>query len=198
MTLSQVGLWLIGTLLIVLLSSLQFVEPIPQNGFAEAGLTDHIQNTLYTYRLWAVIILSLGSAVLSGWGNLYRPKQELAKIRLTVLETIHDELFNGDRRNIRITIFKDMSLFRKIRFNIQWIVSGFKGPRVKIFFQSYIFAWGRLKSHWVGTFLEYDKNDENKCIGLASVARHQEGTTHVFNLPDISDIDLTSINLISI
>lgn len=180
-------LWTLELGLFVLLGSLQFVERTQFKDGEALGVKAHLLNTLYEYRLPISLLIGIGYVLVSTARGI-KPSRDAKEVRQTIMEALLEELFANDRRHVRITIFRDATLARRIWIYVKRLFSGTGGAYKE--FGNYLLAWERLGSTRSSAFFKFDMVHETNCLGIAAVARHRLEGTLVEDLPDINQIDL--------
>ena len=104
------------------------------------------------------------------------------------------ELFNNDKNNIRITIFKDASWLKKIRILVHMCLR-FENP----IYGDYVYVWDRLGTEHPNskTFFYFNDQTQKGCEGIAGKVRQKKEEIVSPKLPDLKDIDLFDRNAIN-
>lgn len=204
MTKKQFILWTIQVLLFTALGSLQFVEP--HRADAPDSLGRHLAHLIYDNRLLLSILLGFLAAGLAGWGYLYAPRRRTREIRLTALETLRLELLNNDHNNYRITVFKEANYFRRMVIYGRLFIKSLKNrkndrkKRRKFTLPKrgrYIIVWHRLGTEHEKskTFFYCPRHTISETQGVAGAAMQSLTDIVADNLPDIANVDLSSVDL---
>lgn len=185
------------------IASLQFLDEKFINGF-EDDIPRHIFQHLHANKLVLTFLgITLVTFISLFEGLFAVPRKELREIRLLVMAEILDDLFEGDKANVRITIFQDVSWLRVIwihfyplfRHPIKWW-SMPKSARPKFEDGKYLCVTDRIGSGRESkTFFYYDPKVLAKSQGVAGRARQIEGVVITQGLPDISSIDLHNLDM---
>ena len=131
--------------------------------------------------------------------NWVRPRKEKKKLLQRLLTRIGEELLEGDENENRITLFKEISWGRAICRNYYYLLRHIfwtpqkcklylKFPKKGRYLIVYLRCGRRFKKS--STMLRIDNNKERRCEGIAGVIAFKGVSTHIYNLPDISDIGL--------
>lgn len=199
-----------------ILAILPFITQQKVDSTSNAFLRLIIEFT-FLHNLEIAIIVSILLAVITGSNNIYFPKRFAKNARHSIMETLLEELFENNQRDIRITIFKDAGASRNFYLNMKNVLSNIFGM-LKILFMNivrhrrekirfsfekmwgkYIYVWERIGLEYPKsrTYFYYSMKTGHDCQGFAGRVRHDLASLDASNLPDIESIDLDSLNLSS-
>jgi hypothetical protein len=183
MTKKQLLIWLLQVGLFTALGALQFVDK--DSGGEQEGFIKTLCLFIYQHRLFISIIIGLIFAVLTGWKTLFYPRKRAKDIRQRIMQTMLDELLDGDKNNYRITIFKDANVFRRSRL--------YRAHRKR---GRYVYVWERLGTEHPNsnTCFYYSAETARDCQGIAGAVMQGLTDIMVTDLPDIENIDLNSVD----
>lgn len=187
----QILLRLLQFLITVSLVSLEFVET---DTGEKVGFAGRLFSFIFKNRLLVAICLGiLLEMLILSKDFLYLPSKRAKEIRQTIMETMLEELFENDKMNVRITIFKDVNLWRKILIYLQRLFV-IEGSWKK--FDNYVFVWERLGKEYPDsrTFLRYNSQSQEGCQGIAGFVRQSEIDILVENLPNIEQIKVEELS----
>jgi hypothetical protein len=200
MTKKQFLIWIVQIVLFACLGALQFVTP--NSGGQQDGFAKTLCLFIYQNRLVISITLGLIFAIITGWKTLFYPRKRAKEIRQRIMQAMLDELFDGDKNNYRITIFKNANLFRRLKIYRIQIKECFKCWRrgEKIIHPKrgkYVYVWERLGTEHTNskTFFYYDSETAKTCQGVAGAVMQGLSGIIVPDLPNLENIDLSTVNL---
>lgn len=172
------------------------------------GFDDEVLNALYARALDLRLPLLIGIALvqvgLNTFGRYFiEPRKKKRKVRNAILEAMRQELFDNERRELRITIFKTAGFWvsawiwlriafrafhRLIRRKPWWLPMKW----YKLYQYRFIYIEQRLGTEYTNssTFFFYHPQTDSECEGLASKAIQRGESISTLNLPDISNCDL--------
>lgn len=179
-------------LLFVAYGALQFLEP---TSFGEEdGIMRHFAISVHQKKLYVALSLGLLYAIaeLVYQVSPYSPRKQAKEFRQKIMETMLEELFENDKNNVRITIFKDANRFRKIKicFKCWWAGIKFK-------WKSYVIVWERLGTEHPNskTFFYFNPETQRTSEGIAGKVRQAQEARLVEDLPDLENINLDKVIL---
>lgn len=166
------------------------------------GVYKVIYSSISNNRFPLSILLAFFASSLPIYKEYFGPKQIKSEMKTTVMETIITDVFDGDRHNVRVTIFKDVSWFRVV---CRYFYEAFHHPIIWYRTEERKMPkWGKyLKvSKRIGTenpnsntYFYYSPKTHRECQGIAGLVRQKQVEIVKTNLPDINHIDLEKINL---
>jgi len=182
----------------VLLAVLPFVDQARINRYTDDDIRKHLYTFVLRYNLYLAVICGGLVAFAPALKDIFYPREKNKQVREKIMETMMEELFGGQRQNVRITIFKDAGVFvhswiylrllaANIRAGRKWLP-----PRGK-----YVYVKERLGTEFSRskTFFYYSPATRKKCHGVAGIVRQSLEVMILKNLPDIEGIDLRTLNM---
>ncbi len=160
-------------------------------------------SAVYENSFLIILFASISQVFIGALGSyLVSPRTERAKLRLSILGAMRDDLFGGEKQLLRATIFKDCGYWKS--FQCYWRLF-FRAMKMKLagkeaelpkLGNSYIMVWNRIGTEYPNskTFLMVSKDTREKCDGIAARIRQSTETIIVHSLPDIQNFDLSDIN----
>jgi hypothetical protein len=198
MTKIQKALLLLQIFCALILAALPFIDQDRINSYTEDDIRKHLYHMAYDYRFSTTIISALVLAVSSAIKDFFYPRQHNKEIRFKIMDTMIEELFDGDRQHVRITVFKDANVFMHSWIYLRLLIRNIRAnhfrlpPRGK-----YIYVKERRATEYEHskTFLYYSPETRKKCHGVAGHVRQSLEEIVVKNLPDIEHIDLKDVDM---
>jgi hypothetical protein len=163
-------------------------------------------NWVFINRFWIVPIC----AVIGGFTPIYKALKTEKEVKRNVtkklLKTLLTDVFNDDTQNTRITIFREVSIFKifwlyikeAVRHPIKFCKNknkhSFPG-----FFEKYIIATERVGTENPSskTYFRFVAKTKKECEGVASVVKQTEKDLKIDNLPDINNINIDEFDNLS-
>lgn len=175
-----------------LLGALQFFDKAHVDAASDGLLKDLILLVLNN-NLPIAIVCAIFVTILPTADHFSTPYELQKVMRRKLMETMKKELFAGHKGDLRITIFKDANIFRRIGIYCRQANTGIRHIKRG----DYIYAKERLGSQFedAKTYLYFSKQNRKKCEGVAGVVRQSREEKVVHDLPDIEDVDLDQVNL---
>lgn len=189
--------WLIWTLpkifLFAVYGALEFITPTTfgeQEGFSKNTAAFIDKN-----RFWIFLFSGIIYAIVE-FTYIYiplSPTKQAAGFRQQIMETMLEELFENDKNNVRITIFKDAGFWRKCRICLSRY---FKKEPFK--WSSFIYVWERLGTEHPNskTYFYFNPETIKDCEGIAGRVRQSKAELFVEDLPNIEPIDLKKLRFL--
>jgi hypothetical protein len=158
----------------------------------------------YDWKLLELILLAVAIPVFTLQKEQFGPKQIKSAMKRTIMETIINDVFDGDKIHTRVTIFREVSWVRlcgmlisnAVRHPIQWLKKRGKGvPKLG----RYLKVVNRIgtENEKSSIYFYFSKQTSRHCEGIVGLARQTETEIRVEDLPDISGVDLTTVDLTS-
>lgn len=195
--LTLVGFAVILTELNPSVLGLKWVEVLKLEGFFEI---------LIGYRLLLIVACTLLLVLLPNPQAILSNEKFYSEIRLSILEQIRDEVFEGDLNDKRITILSKSGRRKAIwlhtkRF-FRWILMKLgvdKLSSVNLKWGTFLIVKQRLSNeddsyNSKASFFCHHVN-ENLCDGVAAVVTRSNRTKDISNLPDVEEIDIKNVYL---
>ena len=147
---------------------------------------------LYRVRLYSAPLLAVVAAYMNG-ARIVHLAHEQPRYRQLIMETASRELFGGNHTGIRITLFRDVGFWKAIPLYLYSVRHGF--IRFTDIHKAYIQVWERHGTEWgkSKTFFVYSPQTSKDCDGIVPLVRQSGESLGRFDLPDISDTDLTAL-----
>lgn len=196
---------LFTSVLLVLVALQSWFGGFEKDSFSGFSEENPFKTYLVFIRDWKqvfVIFLAILVPVFTLQKDLFGPKQVKALMKKAVMETIVSDVFNGDKVNTRITIFRNCGWFgicfmlfqNMISHPVVWFRGGNKIiPK----FGKYLRVASRIgtENEKSTIYFFYSSKTSKECEGIASFVWQTGSEVKEENLPDISGVDLDTINL---
>jgi hypothetical protein len=181
-----------------ILAILPFIGPSAISRYPQDDFRHYAINVLFNYRVYFVIVCGLVVAVVPAIKDIFYPRRQQKEMRAKIMDTMMEELFKGDRQNVRITVFKDANGLRHL-----WIYLILLWKKARSWklpwppWGKYIYARERQGTEFPlsRTFFHYSKHTRKRCQGVAGIVRQSEEEVILKGLPDLENIDLSQIDM---
>ncbi len=200
-------LWLVVILTLVTIATAFFAQVKP------AKYPDPIQQALndfaFTHKWWIIAALITVSVIINSWGGFFaEPRGKLRRIREAILEDMRSELFDNEKTELRITIFRKANWWMARYIWVQVFImtcnrrargrkkSTRMKPR-KIFQYRFVHITQRIGTEYnnSGTFFHYNPATREDCESVASHVMQTGDVVTKRDLPDIRALDLSALHL---
>ena len=182
----------------VLVAFVPFVDQDKINSYTQDDIRRNLYRMLFDYRLGATLISALVLAVIPAVENIFYPRRKNKEMRFKIMDTMIEELFDGDRQHVRITIFKDASTLVHAWIYLRLAIRNFREKKFRLPPKGkYICIKERRASEYERskTFLYYSPDTRKKCHGVAGHVRQSLEEIVVKNLPDLEHVDLKTLDM---
>ncbi len=181
-----------------ILAVLPFVDQSRLSRFTGDSFGRDLFTLLYEHKTAFAIVCGIVVAIVPALKDIFYPRTKNKEMRTKIMDTMMEELFKGDRQNVRITVFKDANLLRHLW--IYLILLGRKAKSWKLGWPSwgkYVYVKERQGTEFPlsKTFFYYSPHTRKKCQGVAGIVRQSQEEIIVKDLPDLDHIDLTRLDM---
>lgn len=198
MTKRQKALLALQMVCAFILAVLPFVDQDRINSHPEADIRKHLYQALFTHKIYFALFGALVVSIIPAIKDVFYPRQKNTQMRTKIMDTMIEELFKGDRQNVRITVFKDANIFMHFWIYLRLLIRNLRlkqfrlPPRGK-----YIYVKERRATEFQRskTFLYYSPDTRKKCHGVAGHVRQSLEEIVVKDLPDLEDVDLKQLDM---
>jgi hypothetical protein len=163
-------------------------------------LPDYISKYILDYRLTIGILMASIVWIVPKPQNVLSPNKYAKKVRQKILRQINRDIFDGNSSSKRITIFTESAPIRNFIYHagmyakfVLFRLSWGESPRYGQFLVIRNRVGQDKRAKWSTAFY-HDFVEEKKCEGIASQALHSGDVIAIDELPDLRDIDLSSIS----
>lgn len=198
MTKAQKALLALQTFCAFILALLPFIDHERINSYTEDDIRKHLYHILYDYRFGTTILTALVVSVVPALKDIFYPRQKNKELRFKIMDTMIEELFDGDRQHVRITVFKDANIFVHFWIYLRLLLRNLREKKFKLPPRGkYICVKERRATEYEHskTFLYYSPDTRKRCHGVAGHVRQSLEEIVVKDLPDIENINLKELDM---
>lgn len=165
---------------------------------AEDAIRRQFYTLLYAHKTYLTIVCAAVVATVPALKEILYPRKQHKAMRVKIMDTMMEELFEGDRQNVRITLFKDANGLRHV-----WIYTILVWRKIRMWklpwppWGKYVYVKERQGTEFPlsKTFFYYSPETRKKCQGVAGIVRQSQEEIVVKDLPDLDEVDLTQIDM---
>lgn len=179
----------------VVIGVLQFINQEKVNE-QQPGILKYILAFLLAWNLYIAFFGTVTITSLTLLKNFFEPRQLKKEMRKKIMDTMMDEVFNNERGQIRITIFKDVNFTKHMWLFVKQLI-GNTIKRRRTNWGGYVSVRERLGSEFTksNTYFYFSPDTREKCQGVAGTVRQSYEEVIVPDLPDIRSINLDTIDI---
>jgi len=194
MTKKQIALLIVQIICAFILAVLPFVDQARIDSYTEDDIRKHLYHLFYDYRGWWAVVSALVVSTIPTVEALFNPRKKNKEVRANIMDTMMEDLFPGDRQNVRITVFRDAGINTHIWIYVKLYLLNARRQKYRLPPKGkYICVKERQGTEFKGskTCLYYSPETRKKCHGVAGVVRQSLEEIVVKDLPDVDQIDLS-------
>lgn len=180
------------------LAVLPFINQTSGFRYPEHDIRRQILDFVYTYRPYFAITCGVVVALVPAIKDIFYPRKQHREMRRKLMDAMMEELFQGDRQNVRITVFKDATGLRHLWIYLVVLSRKFKSWKLPWpAWGNYIYVKERQGTEFPmsKTFFHYSRHTRKKCQGVAGIVRQSQEEIILKDLPDLDHIDLKTIDM---
>ncbi|HEY6243073.1 MAG TPA: hypothetical protein VIX17_03965 [Pyrinomonadaceae bacterium] len=177
---------------------LPFIDKDLANQYGEEDIRKHLLSLIARHKVFIGISAGSFAALVPLLKDVLYPRQKNKEMRTKIMDTMLEELFDGNRQEVRITVFTDAGPWRRLWIFLRQLYRNVRARTWKLPPRgNYIYIKERRGNEFPNskTFLYYSPDTRKKCHGVAGLVRQSLEEIVVKNLPDLDHIDLKKLDM---